>query len=67
LSINLLERVHKPWYLQICIKSRADALANLPNPARWYPVREMWPTTWQLKGPKPIKRPSSSVEPKEAF
>jgi hypothetical protein len=32
-------------YTSPYIKSRADALANLPNPARWCPEREMWPRT----------------------
>jgi hypothetical protein len=27
---------HRP-YIHKCIKSRADALANLPDPARWFP------------------------------
>ena len=33
------------------IKSRADALANLPDPARWLPEREMRPRT-ATKGSK---------------
>jgi len=32
-------------YIDASIKSRADALTNLPNPARWCPEREMWPRT----------------------
>jgi hypothetical protein len=28
-----------PWYIRICIKSRADTLANLPDRARWIPAR----------------------------
>ncbi len=30
--------------MRSCIKSRADALANLPDPARWFPAREMRPS-----------------------
>jgi hypothetical protein len=41
-SMSLDNRT-KPSYGANCIKSRADALANLPNRARWSPAREMRP------------------------
>ena len=39
------QSIAPPVILCPYIKSRADALANLPNPARWHPEREMWPRT----------------------
>ena len=44
----------KVWDTRFCkYASRVGRRpANLPDPARWFPEREMRPATWQLMGPK---------------
>ena len=50
-------------HLPFSIKSRADALANLPDPARWFPKGDV--ASRQRMGPS--KRQPSSEHPTEGF
>jgi hypothetical protein len=45
LQQTVLANTARTGHSEFSIKSRADALANLPDPARWLPEREMRPRT----------------------